>query len=105
LNVTTGQEKWRQPKFGTRWYDSGGLLFGDKILLTNGRTGDLYLIEATGEAYRQLASLPCPAGPETLPAPILSQGILVLRSRTHLTAFRLLPDECPPKRDPKEKFG
>jgi len=90
LDVTAGQEKWRQPKFGTRWYDSGGLLFGDKILLTNGRTGDLYLIEATGEVYRQLASLPCPAGPETLPAPILAQGILMLRSRTQLAAFQLL---------------
>jgi outer membrane protein assembly factor BamB len=91
LEAATGHEKWRQPKFGTRWYDSGGLLFGDKILVTNGRTGDLYLVAATGEGYRQLASLPSPAGPETLPAPILSQGILILRSRNQLAAFQLVP--------------
>jgi outer membrane protein assembly factor BamB len=93
LETATGHEKWRQPKFGTRWYDSGGLLFGDKILVTNGRTGDLYLVAATCEGYRQLASLPSPAGPETLPAPILSQGILMLRSRSQLAAFQLLSTE------------
>ncbi len=72
LEVASGAEKWRQPKFGTRWYDSGALLFGDKILVTNGRTGDLFLLAASGDRYRQLATLPSPAGPENLPAPVLS---------------------------------
>ena len=96
LDAATGQEKWRQPKYGNRWYDSGGLLLGDKILVTNGRTGDLFLVAATGQRYHQLASLLSPAGPETLPAPILSQGILLLRSRNQLVAFGLVSLPLPP---------
>jgi outer membrane protein assembly factor BamB len=89
LEWATGEEKWRQPKFGTIWYDSGGLLFGDKILVTNGRTGDLFVVAATGDRYTQLATLRSPAGPETLPAPIFSNGILLLRSRSQLLALQL----------------
>lgn len=91
LELATGKEKWRQPRYGSRWYDSGGLLMGDKILITNGRTGDLFLVAANGEQYTQLASLRSPAGPDCLPAPILSDGILVLRSRSRLAALELSP--------------
>lgn len=89
LNLADGQEQWRQPKFGTRWCDSGGLLLGDKILITNGRTGDLFLVEATGSRYHQLAWLPSPAGLESLPAPVLADGILLLRSKKQLVALQL----------------
>jgi outer membrane protein assembly factor BamB len=89
LNVADGREQWRQPKFGTRWCDSGGLMMGDKILITNGRTGDLFVVEATGSRYHQLAWLPSPAGTESLPAPVLADGILLLRSKKQLVALQL----------------
>jgi hypothetical protein len=64
--------------------------------VTNGRTGDLFLVAANSQRHQQLATLPSPAGPDSLPAPILSQGVLMLRSRNQLAAFQLLPPKTSP---------
>ncbi|HYG36150.1 MAG TPA: PQQ-binding-like beta-propeller repeat protein [Clostridia bacterium] len=89
FDVATGQERWRQPNFGTKWCDAGGILLDGVIVIANGRTGDLFLVAAQGEGYRQLGWIPSPAGQETLPAPILADGHLILRSKKRLVALNM----------------
>ena len=89
LDLASGAVLWRKPGFGTKWFDNGGLLVGGTLVVPNGRSGDLHLIAAERAAFRQLAVLRSPAGPNCLVAPIVSEGRLILRSTSKLVCLDL----------------
>jgi outer membrane protein assembly factor BamB len=86
VDLATGATLWRQPGFGTRWYDNGGLIVGDSLIVPHGRTGDLHLVAAE-RSYRPLGRLASPAGRYSLVAPIVVDGRLIVRSTTQMVCL------------------
>ncbi len=89
LDLATGAVLWRQAGMGARWLDNGGLLVGHALIVPDGRTGDVHVVAAERGGYRSLGLLPSPAGRDSLVAPILADGRLILRSTTALVCLDL----------------
>ena len=93
VDFASGEVLWRRPGL-----KRANLLYVDGHLLVLGEYGELVLIEATPEAYRQVADLtPKDAAGKPLlrfPAwgpPVLSHGLLYLRGKDNLLAMELIP--------------
>ena len=90
----TGEVRWRQP--GLR---RSSLLYVDGHLVVLTEYGDLLLVEARPDRFHAVASVRLwderqrpPLRYPAWSAPILSHGILYLRSEGRLTALRLIPE-------------
>jgi outer membrane protein assembly factor BamB len=83
LDAATGESCWAKRGLG-----KGSLLYADGMFLVLSERGLLVLIEATPEAYRELASHQVLEGRCWTP-PSLSEGRLYLRNHTELVALDL----------------
>ena len=52
VNADTGEEKWK-----TRGFGQGSVIYADRHLIVLGENGNLALVEATPEAYREVAQV------------------------------------------------
>ncbi len=90
LDPATGERMWKGGRDGTR-----GRFYHGQILLTNGQIlgfterGDLVLVEATSNAYRELAHLSVLNTRKVWNPPILSRGIVYVRSHEEMVALDL----------------
>jgi outer membrane protein assembly factor BamB len=81
VEVATGAVKWEKPGFGA----GNVILAGDKVLAL-ADTGELVVVEATPEAYKEIARTKAVAG-KCWSTPALSNGRLYVRSTTEGAAF------------------
>jgi outer membrane protein assembly factor BamB len=77
IDLKDGKEKWKGPEVGT-----GGLIIVDGMVLVQGSRGDLLLVEAKPDAYKELARAQPLVGKSWTMATI-SNGHIYARSQTH----------------------
>jgi outer membrane protein assembly factor BamB len=82
LDAETGKRKWRGPRYG-----HGQLLAGD-LLLILGEAGELALVEATPEEYRELGQIAALEG-KTWNCPALAGGRAYLRNHREMACYDL----------------
>ncbi|TWT97880.1 outer membrane biogenesis protein BamB [Botrimarina colliarenosi] len=89
VEIATGESLWssrRRPKFGFGQV----LLVGDYILVMTEETGEVVLVEATPERYREAASLRVLAVRETCwNNPVVVGDLLLVRNAVEAAAYRL----------------
>lgn len=83
LNVLTGEEQWKQSGLG-----HGSLTYADGKLFVLSEQGRLVLVEATPEAYRELASAEVLKG-RCWTVPTLAGGRLYLRNQKELVCLKV----------------
>lgn len=83
IDARIGGQKWQQRGFG-----EGSLIFVDGHLLVLGTSGNLALVEATPEAYKEKAAAQILRGRCFTP-PAFSQGRLYLRNETEMVCLDL----------------
>ncbi|MGD9855949.1 MAG: PQQ-binding-like beta-propeller repeat protein [Planctomycetaceae bacterium] len=90
LDPQTGDRRWKGGSYGMR-----GRFYHGQILLTNGQIlgfterGDLVLVEATPEEYRELAAFKAIDTRKVWNQHILSRGRVFVRSHEEMAAFDL----------------
>ena len=83
IDARTGEQKWQQRGFG-----EGSLIMVDGHLLVLGTSGNLALVEAAPEAYKEKASAQILKGRCFTP-PAFSQGRLYLRNENEIVCLDL----------------
>ena len=83
VNADTGEEKWK-----TRGFGQGSVIYADNHLIVFGEQGNLALVEATPEAYREAAQAQVLSG-LCWTAPTLSNGKLYLRNHQEIVCLDL----------------
>jgi outer membrane protein assembly factor BamB len=84
LDPKTGDTKWQQAGF--EW---GGLVLADGVLIVfDGASGSLVMVEATPKAYIELGRF-TPLGGKSWTAPIIAQGCLIVRNEKELAWYSL----------------
>jgi outer membrane protein assembly factor BamB len=81
INVSTGEEKWKQRGFGF-----GSLIYADGHLLVLSDKGKLVLVEASPSAYKAKASVEALNG-RCITVPALAAGRLYLRNTKELVCL------------------
>jgi outer membrane protein assembly factor BamB len=85
IDAATGEVLWGERGLGT-----GSLLLAGDTLVFMRETGELTLLEATGEEYRELATADLMDG-EVRAYPALARGVLYVRDHSELKAVDLRP--------------
>lgn len=83
IDVETGKRAWKKGRLG-----HGQMLFAEGNLIVLAEDGDLYLIEATPEAYKEISRTEALEG-KTWNHLALAGGILVVRNDRQMAAFDL----------------
>ncbi len=83
VDVRTGERRWKQGR-----YRYGQLLLAGRHLIVVSEQGDLALVEATPEEYRELARFEAIPG-KTWNVPALADGYLYVRNQTEMAAYDL----------------
>jgi outer membrane protein assembly factor BamB len=83
IDTTTGEAKWQKTGYG-----KGSLIFADGNLIVLGERGQLLLVEATPEEYRQKATVEILQG-KCWTEPTLSGGKLYLRNQKEMLCLDL----------------
>ncbi len=84
LDVQTGKTKWKKRGLG-----EGSLLFADDHFITLSDKGDLVLVEATPEAYKQVGDAGKILKGDCWSVPTLAGGQLFLRDMTQIVCLDL----------------
>ena len=84
IDLATGQDRWKTKGFG-----KGTLIGVEDMLLVLGERGNLALLEATPDAYRELAQFQVLKG-KCWTSPVYTDGILYLRNHEEMVALRLV---------------
>ncbi len=84
LDALTGEEKWR----ARRGFSKGSLLYADGHLYVMGGSGNLGLVEATPEGFREKSKFEVLEG-KTWTMPSLADGVLFLRNFEEMVALRV----------------
>ncbi|MEI6277760.1 MAG: PQQ-binding-like beta-propeller repeat protein [Verrucomicrobiae bacterium] len=87
LDAMTGATKWKQPGFG---FGPLGAV-GDTLIVLNGNTGDIVLVEATSEAYRELGCIKSEKPTPAWNLPIVADGKLLFRNKKSLLCLNVAP--------------
>jgi len=85
LDAATGELKWK----GGRYGHGQVLLSGDHLVVTT-EEGELALVSASPEKFREIAKVPAVDG-ETWNVPAFAGGILLVRNTKEMAAFDLRP--------------
>ncbi len=83
VNTDTGEEKWK-----TRGFGQGSVIYADHHLIVLGEHGNLALVEATPEGYREVAQAQVLSG-RCWTVPTLSSGKLYLRNHQEIVCLDL----------------
>jgi outer membrane protein assembly factor BamB len=84
LNPRDGTALWKQPGF-----EKGGVVaVDDTVIAIAGKTGDMVMLSATPEAYKELGRIK-PLGGQSWTAPIVSDGKLIVRNQTGMVCLDL----------------
>ena len=84
LDLQTGRPAWKQ-----RGFEKGGLAgVDDALIVVDGRTGDVVLVNRTAAAYQELGRFR-PLGGESRTAPVIADGRFLVRNRKALACFAL----------------
>ena len=100
VDLATGEVRWSQPRLARTQ-----LLYVDGHFVVQSEVGDLLLVRATPENYRQVAHLRLRAdvGGRAVDllrypawaAPVLAHGVLYVRGKGRLAALELIPPPAP----------
>lgn len=82
IDASTGERVWREERFG-----KGNAILADGKIFATTMEGDLVLIEASSEQYRELGRARVHGG--TRQAPALSDGVLIVRDDAEIIAFEV----------------
>ncbi len=85
IDLATGQRQWKGGRFG---HGQLLLLATQDLLLVLSETGELALVQATPEAFAEVARAPAING-KTWNHPVLVDDFLLLRNSQEMAAFRL----------------
>lgn len=84
MSPQAGETAWQQ-----RGFEKGGLLIADgTIIACVGNTGDVVMAQADPGGYQELGRIK-PLGGQSWTAPVLSNGMLLVRNKTELACIRL----------------
>lgn len=83
IDVRSGERLWKQGR-----YRYGQLLYASGHLIVISEQGDLALVEATPEEYREVVRFESISG-KTWNVPALADGILLVRNQTEMVAYDL----------------
>ncbi|MEM9553098.1 MAG: PQQ-binding-like beta-propeller repeat protein [Acidobacteriota bacterium] len=83
LDVATGERAWKRGRFG-----HGQTLLVDDVLLVTSEKGEIVLVDATPEEYRELARLDALDGKSWNP-PALAGRLLLVRNGSEAVAYEL----------------
>ena len=83
LELATGQRRWKEGH-----YSYGQVLLADDLLLVQAESGELALVEANPNAYRELARLPALSS-KTWNNPALAGEYLLLRNDREAVCYKL----------------
>jgi hypothetical protein len=89
---STGELKWQDRSVG-----AGAVCYADGRLYVRGEKGDVALVEATPEAYREKGRFTPPGQPDrgrsqAWAYPVVSNGRLILRDLGVLWCYELRPE-------------
>ena len=83
VDLSSGETRWRKRDLG-----HGSLIYADGLLFVLGEAGQLALVEATPEDYREQGSLQILEG-KTWTAPTLVNGMLYLRNEKEMVSVKV----------------
>lgn len=84
LEPKTGKTLWRHGGF-----EKGGVVYVDGTIIgMNGRAGDVVMVQATPDGYRELGRI-VPLGGQSWTAPIVADGKLIIRNRKEMACLDL----------------
>jgi len=87
LDAATGETKWKQPGF-----EFGPIgAAGGAIIVMNGKTGDVILVEANSAAYKELGRIKQDPPTAAWNMPIVVDGKLLVRNKKVLLCFNVAP--------------
>lgn len=87
LDAATGETKWKQPGF-----DFGPLgAVGGTLIVVNGKTGDIILVEATSAGYKELGRVKQDPPTTAWNTPIVVDGKLLVRNKKALICLNVAP--------------
>jgi outer membrane protein assembly factor BamB len=96
IDLSDGARKWKGGRYGNGQLV---LLADQDLLLVVSEEGELALVSATPDEYRELARIPVLNG-KTWNHPVVVKDILLMRNGEEMVAFRLpRSNEAPPVRD------
>lgn len=87
IDALTGEEKWK-----TRGFQRGNLIAADGLLFVLGERGNLALVEAIPESYKEIASVKMLKGDRCWTSPSLSEGKLYLRNHKEMVCLDIAAD-------------
>lgn len=85
VNASTGELKWKGGRYGY-----GQVLAAENRLIITSEGGDVALVEATPEAYRELARFEALQG-KTWNNPAIAHGRLIVRNTTDMACYQIAP--------------
>ncbi len=90
LDLENGERHWKRGRYG-----HGQLILVGDLLLISAENGDLALVEATTEEFRELVRIPAISG-KTWNTPALAGSVLLVRNHLEAAAFELAMENDDP---------
>jgi outer membrane protein assembly factor BamB len=84
LDPASGEQRWKEGRYG-----HGQLLVAGDLLVIQAESGQLVLVEATPEAFRELARFQAIDGRKTWNNPALANGHVYLRNHQEMACYDL----------------
>jgi outer membrane protein assembly factor BamB len=88
FDAATGKRKWKEGRYGY-----GQMLVVDDVLLIQAETGEVVLVEASPDAFREIARFQALEG-KTWNHPVLYKGLLVVRNGEEAACYEVSAAEA-----------